>query len=91
MLLIGSGADELFGGYTKHRAALKRDGWNGLEETLRNDWRNIAVRNLGRDDRVVSDHGRQLRIPYLDEGLVDYLVALKAWQKYVTLDGEGFD
>lgn len=76
------GADELFGGYTRHRNALKRRGWLGLHESLQEDWQNISYRNLGRDDRVVSDHGRQLRTPYLDEEFVEYVRNLQAWEKY---------
>lgn len=76
------GADELFGGYTKHRVAFKREGWKGLDESLEADWRNISRRNLARDDRVVSDHGRQLRTPYLDENVVKYVRSLPCWERY---------
>lgn len=75
------GADELFGGYTRHRAALKQNGWTGLQQSLEEDWQNISHRNLGRDDRVVSDHGRQLRTPYLDENVVAFARSLPAWEK----------
>lgn len=75
------GADELFGGYTKHRVALKRDGWKGLNDILEEDWQNISHRNLARDDRVVSDHGRQLRTPYLDENVVEYVRNLPCWER----------
>lgn len=78
------GADELFGGYTKHRAALKRSSWCGLMEILEEDWQNLPYRNLARDDRVVSDHGRQLRTPYLDENVVNFVRTLKPWEKYVN-------
>lgn len=70
------------GGYTKHRAALKHHGWSGLRQSLIKDWNDISIRNLARDDRVVADHGRQLRTPYLDESFVDYLMDLEPWQKY---------
>lgn len=75
------GADELFGGYTRHRNALKRTGLQGLHLSLDEDWQNISHRNLARDDRVVSDNGRQLRTPYLDEEFVEYVRKLNCWEK----------
>lgn len=75
------GADELFGGYTRHRAAFKRGQWNELTLELDKDWKNIGHRNLARDDRVVSDHGKQLRTPYLDENLVQFARNLNAWER----------
>ena len=83
VLLTGTGADELFGGYTRHRAALTKRGWKSLHEALEEDWQNIAHRNLARDDRVASDHGRQLRMPYLDEDVVNFVRNLNCWEKYV--------
>lgn len=79
------GADELFGGYTRHRAALKNKGWLGLHNALVEDWQNLSYRNLARDDRVVSDHGRQLRTPYLDENLIQFIHSLNCWEKYAYL------
>lgn len=75
------GADELFGGYTRHRAAFKRGGWEELTRELDDDWKNISYRNLARDDRVVSDQGKQLRTPYLDENVVDFIRNLNAWER----------
>ncbi|KAJ8925876.1 hypothetical protein NQ315_009728 [Exocentrus adspersus] len=86
VLLVGMGADELFGGYTRHRAALKRSSWSGLHDVLVEDWQNLAYRNLGRDDRVVSDHGRQLRTPYLDENVVKFVCSLNCWEKTYPSD-----
>ncbi|XP_017786570.1 PREDICTED: asparagine synthetase domain-containing protein CG17486 [Nicrophorus vespilloides] len=86
VLIVGMGADELFGGYTRHRAALNKGGWQRLTEVLQEDWQNISHRNLARDDRVVSDHGRQLRTPYLDEDLVEFVLGLPAWQKTYPSD-----
>lgn len=81
ILLMGMGADELFGGYTRHRNAFKRQGWEGLEKELQMDWQRISSRNLARDDRVVSHHGKQPRTPYLDEKFSDFVVSLKPWEK----------
>ena len=75
------GADELFGGYTRHRAAFQKKGWKELDEVLKEDWQNLPHRNLARDDRVVSDHGRQLRTPYLDEEVVKFTQNLNSWDK----------
>lgn len=75
------GADELFGGYRRHAKEFKVGGWSKLNDVLNEDWENLPHRNLGRDDRVVSDHGRQLRTPYLDEELVSFVRNLPTWQK----------
>ncbi|GAU98147.1 hypothetical protein RvY_09327 [Ramazzottius varieornatus] len=78
VVLSGLGADELLGGYSRHRTRLQRDGKAGLLEELNMDIRRIGVRNCGRDDRVISDHGREARYPFLDENLADFLCSLPA-------------
>lgn len=86
LLFVGMGADELFGGYTRHRNAFKRGGWKQLDAELQQDWNNLPHRNLARDDRVVSDHGIQLRTPYLDENFVKFVAGLKVWEKCYLSD-----
>lgn len=81
VVLVGSGADELFGGYTRHRNAFKRGGLNGLSKELQLDWKRIAYRNLARDNRVICDHGRQPRMPYLDEDFTEFVLKLQPWLK----------
>ena len=70
VLLSGLGADELLGGYGRHRSAAARGGWAGLARELQADAERLWARNLGRDDRVIAWHGREARWPYLDEGAV---------------------
>ncbi|ESS67078.1 hypothetical protein TCDM_04318 [Trypanosoma cruzi Dm28c] len=78
VLLLGMGADETLGGYTRHRRAFERHGAKGLVEELGRDFARLWKRNLGRDDRVVCDSGREGRYPYLDEGVLATLASIAA-------------
>jgi asparagine synthetase B (glutamine-hydrolysing) len=73
IILSGQGADELCGGYTRHRNIFKSFGTATFAESLRLDTLRIWQRNLGRDDRILSDHGREARYPYLDE---DFMLSI---------------
>ncbi|KAK7249206.1 glutamine-hydrolyzing asparagine synthase [Aureococcus anophagefferens] len=55
---------------TRHRTAYARGGAPALAAELDGDLVRLASRNLGRDDRVVSHHGREARFPYLDEAVL---------------------
>ena len=81
VLLSGLGADELFAGYQRHATAFTRRGFEGLLEELELDISRIGKRNLGRDDRVMSHWGREVRYPYLDEDLFTWTLAVPVWQK----------
>lgn len=81
VLLSGLGADELFGGYSRHEAAFRREGYRGLIDELMLDVRRIGQRNLGRDDRVISHWGKEVRFPFLDEQLVRYVINCPVWEK----------
>ena len=77
VLLLGQGADEQCAGYGRHRTVFRKadesstgSGWAALSAEMRLDVRRLWVRNLGRDDRLVADHGREARFPYLDEGVM---------------------
>ena len=76
VVFLGHGADELFGGYGRHRTRFTKGGWPGLKEELRLDVRRIWERNFGRDDRVVSDLGKEARLPFMDERVLEF--ALRA-------------
>ena len=75
VLLSGLGADELFAGYTRHATAYNRHGFQGLLDELNLDIGRLGKRNLGRDDRVITNWGKEARFPFLDEKLVAWALA----------------
>lgn len=81
ILVSGLGADELFAGYTRHATAFDRKGYQGLVDEIEIDFKRLGERNLGRDDRVISNWGREARYPYLDEELVTWALKLPVWEK----------
>ncbi|POV94099.1 hypothetical protein PSHT_16435 [Puccinia striiformis] len=71
--LSGLGADELLGGYSRHRSAFTSESpWPNLIEELQLD-RSYSYRNLGRDDRIIAHHGREVRYPFLDRDVILFL------------------
>jgi asparagine synthetase B (glutamine-hydrolysing) len=81
VLLSGLGADELFGGYQRHAVAFARRGYLGLIEELELDFNRLGKRNLGRDDRVISDSSKEVRFPYLDEEFIALALSLPVTAK----------
>ncbi|KAJ4351478.1 uncharacterized protein N0V89_006821 [Didymosphaeria variabile] len=81
VLLSGLGADELFGGYGRHAVAFAREGYIGLVAELNLDFDRIGKRNLGRDDRVISDSGKEVRFPFLDEAFIAFVLCLPVTSK----------
>ncbi|KAI4704459.1 hypothetical protein J4E81_001525 [Alternaria sp. BMP 2799] len=81
VLLSGLGADELFGGYQRHATAFARRGYPGLIEELELDFSRLGKRNLGRDDRVISNSSREVRFPFLDEDFIALALRLPVTSK----------
>ena len=77
VVVMGMGIDEQLGGYSRHRAAFTKGGSEMLAAEIKMDIGRISERNLGRDDRIVSDHGISARYPFLDEDFVNYLTGLE--------------
>ena len=68
-------------GYSRHRVCYNKAGWPSLIQEVELEINNISQRNLGRDNRVIADHGREARFPFLDEGVVNYLNSVPMWEK----------
>ncbi|KAK4509321.1 uncharacterized protein ATC70_007672 [Mucor velutinosus] len=73
VLISGLGADEQLGGYSRHREAYRHGCWERLIQETQLDVDRISTRNLGRDDRIMSDHGKEVRFPFLSTYVVDWL------------------
>ncbi|XP_063792789.1 asparagine synthetase domain-containing protein 1 [Pseudophryne corroboree] len=81
VVLTGIGADEQLAGYSRHRVQFVRRGYKGLLQELSMELERISSRNLGRDDRVIGDHSKEARFPFLDEDVVAFLNSLPIWEK----------
>lgn len=81
VLISGLGADEIFAGYTRHNVAFQREGYQGLVDEIELDVGRLGQRNLGRDDRVISHWGREVRYPYLDEEFLKWALERPVWEK----------
>ena len=93
ILFNGLGADELMGGYKgRHRTIFKSEGEVGICREMDADLSRLWFRNLGRDDRLIADHGREVRHPFLDEDLITFVTALPVMEHVCDLslpDGVG--
>ncbi|KAK2526105.1 Asnsd1 [Columba guinea] len=79
--ITGIGADEQLAGYSRHRVCFKKYGLEGLNKELEMELDRISSRNLGRDDRIIGDHGKEARFPFLDEDVVSFLNSLPISEK----------
>ncbi|KAI3976704.1 hypothetical protein MKX01_008562 [Papaver californicum] len=80
ILLVGSGADEQCAGYSRYRTKYRSGGWLGLHKEMKLDMQRIWKRNLGRDDRCISDNGKEARFPFLDEDVIKTLLEIPLWE-----------
>jgi asparagine synthetase B (glutamine-hydrolysing) len=71
--LVGSGADELLGGYARHRTVYEKGGWPALHEELQMEIGRIGARNFGRDDRIALSNGVHLLAPFMSDDFVKWI------------------
>ncbi|KAI6192289.1 Asparagine synthetase domain-containing protein [Aphelenchoides bicaudatus] len=67
--LVGSGADELLGGYARHRTTFMQGGWDSLHAELSMEIARIGARNFGRDDRIAFIE----RAPIMSDSFVQWV------------------
>ena len=76
VLLAGQGADELFGGYYRYLAEYERSGTEAVEQKMFHDIKNAYQANFQRDNQVCSYQGVELRLPFIDQYVVDFSLRL---------------
>ncbi|GME79210.1 unnamed protein product [Ambrosiozyma monospora] len=109
VLLSGLGADELFGGYTRHERILtyyansikKGEIEHGSQEfydsefkerlvqELQTDLNNLWIRNLSRDDKVISCWSKELRYPFLDHHFIEFVtkeLSVNEYKMHINLE-----
>lgn len=73
IIFSGLGADEFFGGYARYKTSWEKRKLKGLSLEMSKDINRVWTRNFGRDDRSCSDNGIELRFPFFDLDLIEYL------------------
>jgi asparagine synthase (glutamine-hydrolysing) len=76
VLLAGQGADELFGGYQRYLTEYAKLGAEAVEQTMFYDVENAYAANFQRDNQVCAYHGIELRLPFIDPHVVDFVMRL---------------
>lgn len=76
---LGSGADEMFGGYHRYKEGEFRGD-------MLFDLFTISHHNVCRDDRVISDNQVECRFPFLDSGMVEY--SLRVGRDVLMMNGD---
>jgi len=75
-LLAGQGADELFGGYTRHVQTYLQHGSEKAQETIFKDIVGMYEANFERDSKICSYHGMDLRLPFATYPIAKFAVNL---------------
>ena len=80
-VLTGVGAEEQLAGYSHHHVHFQTHRLERLNKETEMELGQISSRNLGRDDQVIGDHGKEARFPFLNENIVSFLNFLPVWEK----------
>lgn len=90
VVLVGEGADELFGGYGYFKKYLRAGKTDLLWRELHRCTATLHANNLQRVDRMTMAHGLEARVPFLDTALVDLAMRIPISAKF-HMDASGAD
>jgi asparagine synthase (glutamine-hydrolysing) len=87
VLVVGQGADELFGGYWRYERILLEHGIKKAAEMMSRDVERIGERNLERDELAAALAGSQLLAPYVARPIYEAALSIDPELKLRILDG----
>ena len=76
-ILVGQGADELFGGYARYSKMPELEA----EDRIRADVKSLLESGINRDRNVAALFGKELCCPFLNEGVVEYALKIPIAEK----------
>ena len=86
VVLSGEGADELFGGYLYFHSAPNVDKFRAETNRLVQD---VHMFDVLRADRTTSAHGLELRVPFFDRDVIDYV--MDGFSTELKMPKEGYE
>jgi asparagine synthase (glutamine-hydrolysing) len=85
ILLAGQGADEVFGGYQRYLKDYAA-GDEAVRDSMYHDVITSHEKNFQRDNQACSFHKVELRLPFADQGVVNYSLGLPIHLKIKSLE-----
>jgi asparagine synthase (glutamine-hydrolysing) len=78
VIFTGQGADELFGGYDRYITAFQRHGLKEANRMMFRDVLRLSELSLERDEQVSASMKTELRLPFVDQDLIRFVLSLPA-------------
>jgi diphthine-ammonia ligase len=88
IIFAGSGADELFAGYSRYK---QNEDISKINYDCYSDLLKIYEKNTYRDDVVTMNNNLELRVPYLDKKLVEFALIINPKFKIKKIDNQIVD